>query len=436
MKDLSIIIDKLFSVEIESLSKEYEYFKTRLNSTDYSSINTKIYKKLEPEEISDHTRTLLIGSILKLTGSDEKDLLQFFSTYLKEKISLKQFNFIEFSIFNDNIPLSSDIVFDLTDYFLFDKKAIFKKAAALNESLEDDFNEKTLLFLFFLSYRNDLSNENRELIFLIFQAFAPKKIINTLKTHLFEGSINYKKNISLHRLKKQQTSLPEETNIKKAPEQELSSPKAKTAPEVKPALDDRYAALWKSIKIPTFSDKTDILRRPGDLFRSRNKKEINFSSKKAAGKSVKKTAPVEKKNIPPAAPEQKRRFQFINITGKKYIYITAISIVVIFLIIIFTAIPKKSTENSSISGKVEPGLIDNNHLNRDAENNVLIEPEGEIGTTPRELYTIVEGDTLSKISKRYYTDANRYNAIAEENNLENPDWIFPGQVIVIPEIKD
>ncbi|MCK5093452.1 MAG: hypothetical protein KAR18_01925, partial [Spirochaetes bacterium] len=284
MKDLSIIIDKLFFDKIDSLSNEYKNLKSRINSTDYPSINTKIYKRLESVKILDHTRTLLIGSVLKLTGSDEKDLLQFFTSYLKEKISLKQLNFIEYSIFNNNIPLSSDIVFDLTDYFLFDKKAIFKKAAALNESLEDDFNEKTLLFLFFLSYRNDLSNENRELIFLIFQAFAPKKIINTLKTHLFEGSINYKKNISLHRLKKQQTSLPEETNIKKAPEQELSSPKAKTAPEVKPALDDRYAALWKSIKIPTFSDKTDILRRPGDLFRSRNKKEINFSSKKAAGK--------------------------------------------------------------------------------------------------------------------------------------------------------
>ncbi len=414
MKDLSIIIDKLFSGEIESLSKEYEYLKTRLNSTDYSSINTKIYKKLESEEISDHTRTLLIGSILKLTGSDEKDLLQFFSTYLKEKISLKQFNFIEFSIFNNNIPLSTDIVFDLTDYFLFEKKAIFKKAAALNESLEDDFNEKTLLFLFFLSYRNELSNENRELIFLIFQAFAPKKITNTLKTLLFT----------------------EETNIKKAPEQELSSPKAKTAPEGKPALEDRYAALWESIKIPTFSDKMDIFRRPGDLFKSRNKKEINISPKKVAGKSVKKTAPVEKKNIPSAASEQKRRFQFINIPGKIYIYIIAISFVVIFLIIIFTAIPKKSTENSSFSGKVEPGLIDNNHLNKDAENNVLIEPEGKIGATPRELYTIAEGDTLSHISKRYYNNANMYNLIAEENNLENPDWIFPGQIIVIPEIKD
>ncbi|MCK5568925.1 MAG: LysM peptidoglycan-binding domain-containing protein, partial [Spirochaetes bacterium] len=407
------------------------------------SINTKIYKRLESVKILDHTRTLLIGSVLKLTGSDEKDLLQFFTSYLKKKISLKQLNFIEFSIFNNNIPLSSDIVFDLTDYFLFEKKAIFKKAAALNESLEDDFNEKTLLFLFFLSYRNDLSNENRELIFLIFQAFAPKKITNILKTHLFKGSINYKKNISLHRLKKQQTSLPftgtsqtEETNIKKAPEQELSSQKAKTAPKVKPALEDRYAALWKSIKIPTFSDKMDILRRPGDLFKNRNKKEINISLKKAAGKAIEKTVPVKKKKIPAAALDEKSGFKPIDITGKKYIYITAISIVVIFLIIIFTAIPKKSTENSSFSGKVEPGLIDNNHLNKDAENNVLIEPEGEIGTTPHELYTIAEGDTLSHISKRYYNNANMYNLIAEENNIENPDWVFPGQIIVIPEIKD
>lgn len=380
MKDLSIIIEKLFFEKIESLSNEYKNLKSRLNSTDYSYINTEINKRLESVKIPDHTRTLLIGSILKLTGSDEKDLLQFFSTYLKEKISLKQFNFIEFSIFNNNIPLSSDIVFDLTDYFLFEKKAIFKKAAALNECLEDDFNEKTLLFLFFLSYRNDLSNENRELIFHIFQAFAPKKITNTLKTHLFKGSINYKKDISLHRLKKQQTSLP-------------------------------------------FTGTSQP-------------EEINISSKKAAGKSVKKTVPVKKKEIPAAALDEKSGFQPINITKKKYIYTTAISIVVIFLILLFTVILRKPAENSSFSGKGETGITGSNQQNRHAENKALMETEGEIGATPRELYTIVGGDTLSKISKKYYNNANMYYVIAEKNNIENPDWIFPGQIIVIPEIKD
>jgi nucleoid-associated protein YgaU len=50
-------------------------------------------------------------------------------------------------------------------------------------------------------------------------------------------------------------------------------------------------------------------------------------------------------------------------------------------------------------------------------------------------YTVKSGDTLSKISKEFYGDANRYNGIFEANRpmLEHPDKIYPGQVLRIPE---
>ena len=49
-------------------------------------------------------------------------------------------------------------------------------------------------------------------------------------------------------------------------------------------------------------------------------------------------------------------------------------------------------------------------------------------------YTVVSGDTLSKISKQFYGDANKYNQIFEANKpmLSNPDKIYPGQVLRIP----
>ena len=49
-------------------------------------------------------------------------------------------------------------------------------------------------------------------------------------------------------------------------------------------------------------------------------------------------------------------------------------------------------------------------------------------------YTVQKGDTLSKISKQYYGDANQYNRIFEANRdqLKDPDRIFPGQVLKIP----
>lgn len=49
-------------------------------------------------------------------------------------------------------------------------------------------------------------------------------------------------------------------------------------------------------------------------------------------------------------------------------------------------------------------------------------------------YTVVAGDTLSKIAKQYYGDANRYPAIFEANKpmLSSPDRIYPGQKLRIP----
>jgi nucleoid-associated protein YgaU len=49
-------------------------------------------------------------------------------------------------------------------------------------------------------------------------------------------------------------------------------------------------------------------------------------------------------------------------------------------------------------------------------------------------YTVVKGDTLSKIAKEQYGDANKYPAIFEANKpmLKHPDKIYPGQVLRIP----
>lgn len=49
-------------------------------------------------------------------------------------------------------------------------------------------------------------------------------------------------------------------------------------------------------------------------------------------------------------------------------------------------------------------------------------------------YTVVRGDTLSKIAKDFYGNANAYNAIfkANEPMLTHPDKIYPGQMLRIP----
>jgi nucleoid-associated protein YgaU len=52
----------------------------------------------------------------------------------------------------------------------------------------------------------------------------------------------------------------------------------------------------------------------------------------------------------------------------------------------------------------------------------------------KQFYTVVPGDSLSKIAKHYYGNANKYPVIFEANTpmLKHPDKIYPGQVLVIP----
>lgn len=60
-------------------------------------------------------------------------------------------------------------------------------------------------------------------------------------------------------------------------------------------------------------------------------------------------------------------------------------------------------------------------------------PEGE----PYDFYTVVKGDSLSKIAKEYYGDPMKYPVLFEANKeiIKDPDLIFPGQVLRVPRQK-
>jgi len=49
-------------------------------------------------------------------------------------------------------------------------------------------------------------------------------------------------------------------------------------------------------------------------------------------------------------------------------------------------------------------------------------------------YIVVKGDSLSKIAKREYGDANKWRTIYEANKdlINDPDLIYPGQELKIP----
>jgi len=63
-----------------------------------------------------------------------------------------------------------------------------------------------------------------------------------------------------------------------------------------------------------------------------------------------------------------------------------------------------------------------------------VDDQLEVAGGAATFYTVVRGDTLSKIAQEHYGKASRYMTIFEANRpmLEHPDRIYPGQVLRIP----
>lgn len=57
------------------------------------------------------------------------------------------------------------------------------------------------------------------------------------------------------------------------------------------------------------------------------------------------------------------------------------------------------------------------------------------GATTARMYIVQSGDSLSKIAKKFYGDANSWKRIFEANRdvVKNPDLIQPGWKLQIPD---
>jgi nucleoid-associated protein YgaU len=82
-------------------------------------------------------------------------------------------------------------------------------------------------------------------------------------------------------------------------------------------------------------------------------------------------------------------------------------------------------------GKDEKGKADFSDV-RSGSSSTAPTPPGQ--RLPGRTYTVVAGDSLSKIAKREYGDASKWPKIYEANRdqIQNPDLIHPGQVLTLP----
>lgn len=154
-----------------------------------------------------------------------------------------------------------------------------------------------------------------------------------------------------------------------------------------------------------------------------------FDFVKGIGK--KNTAPAEQQPAAPAAPAEPSAQEIAN---KLLGHIKSLGLPITGLSVNYNG----KTDLATIKGQVQSqadrekivlavGNID--HVAQVDDQMTVASPEPE-----SKFYTVKSGDTLSKISKEFYGDANQYNKIFEANRplLKDADDIFPGQVLRIP----
>ncbi|MFK7847578.1 MAG: BON domain-containing protein [Rhodothermales bacterium] len=90
-----------------------------------------------------------------------------------------------------------------------------------------------------------------------------------------------------------------------------------------------------------------------------------------------------------------------------------------------------SGEADSLATKQKAVLMSGNVKGVEAVNDMLTVAEPKLRH-----YTIQSGDSLSKISKEVYGTFDKWEALFAANKevIKDPDLIYPGQIILIPEL--
>ena len=96
--------------------------------------------------------------------------------------------------------------------------------------------------------------------------------------------------------------------------------------------------------------------------------------------------------------------------------------------------PEKQDVSSPASGVVA-NIEKEKNTQRNIEQNetaLQVYPD-TTGKQESSLYSILYGDTLWRISKKYYGEAHLFHELAQENSIPDPDYIIAGETLLLPE---
>jgi len=93
---------------------------------------------------------------------------------------------------------------------------------------------------------------------------------------------------------------------------------------------------------------------------------------------------------------------------------------------------RKDDSNKASGNKGKAGTPDFSNV-RSGGSSTAPSPSTQPASAGR-TYVVEKGDSLSKIAKREYGDANKWRQIYEANKdiIKDPDLIYPGQTLKLP----
>jgi len=363
------IIDKLFNEEIYDLYSFYRNIQSEIEKENQITLGKIIRERITTSQPFSINRVLMLGAVLNKAGFSFEEIIAIFCRHINQRISLNQFNFAIFTLFNNVFPIPSDILFDLVEYTYLDNRIIEKRIEELLDKIKPIINTRIIFFLFLLFLRNDLRNENIKLTHAVLNnILASQK--NILKENKIIQDYNIISKPLLHKKihKETVTSTPQKEQKK---------------------VTEHFIEINKEQSI-------DI--------------DVN--------KEVKKITPEKLSELKKLMP---KHLHF-------YIVIFVIVIIILTaLILIYKKEKDVKTQPPTIENLTEKKQILLSKPSEPEPDNMIQKNENIL-----EYYTIKKGDTLSDISKKFYGKAYLYKNLADINKIENPDLIYPGDSLKVP----
>jgi hypothetical protein len=175
---LDTLLDSIFEPHPDPFSLYWE-IAAEMRPELHAPSQQRVRRLLQRRKSLTTDSALLAACVFHLTGFPTGRILDFLSRRVTAAVTIPQFELAVAAIFIGDPPVPPDLLYDLTQYTYLEKRLLVQKGLEISAKLGDVRSPEVLLYLYLLSLRGDLSNENVQLIVLIMKNCFPNVEVPT-----------------------------------------------------------------------------------------------------------------------------------------------------------------------------------------------------------------------------------------------------------------